>query len=1032
MIEQEITLLTNGRISFQKCGNGLQFGYSKNRGVYSIKVRTSGEWNGLTIRAFWHVPDGKDPASSLVVDGYVDVPASVTAQPGSGCVTFEGSDGTKTVTSADLRYRVSANSGTEDGTEPEPGTPAWQELVGTVKKYSDTAVEAKESAKKSADEAKQALEDTKDVKNQAIEEINSVKEDAKGELETLCDSTRDFANQAKEAADRAKASELAAKDSEDKAKTSEIISTANTAEVAKNLETVRDIKSEIDILDANVSANAASSNENANNARISAEAAKQSETNAALSEASALESKNASAENAAKSQNNASNAKNSADSAKESETKAQEYSNLSQSNANASSESASNAKASEDASKKNADDSATTLQELKDGIASGNFKGEKGDKGDPGPQGPQGEPGPDNLVIITATANATVQGEYIPDTTYSNALADIQANKAVMIKLDNVPGRYYIPYSSSNAEILASAGTVSGSNQSIELYLIKWTAQTNTITLTGTREGCIADGGTAGQVLVKKSDDSFDTEWADSFTIITYDGSTVSIDFDTAYNLLHSRLVILINTNRNISFNLNIYSNSIRGLASIGPGVKSLIVATLYWSKDNINFSFNPYYTIPDGGSTGQVLAKKSNAIGDTEWIAPPSIEIPEDYPQIREDVSKLKEDTAALQARQNILIGTETGNPLSVDDAFPAPLCGLTVYGKSTQDGTPTPDAPVPIVSAGDSGSLTVKVRGKNLWDNFKTLSLGNVEQKKGTYIATTSTMQVDITPTSVGARPLRLKAGNTYTFSLKTTVSISSNKFICLKYTNGEGKNIIFTNIDFVNFVPERDVENVGFILYETVAGDKVYDVQLEMGSKATSYEPYREQLLTLPTPTGLPGIPVTSGGSYTDQSGQQWVCDEVDLERGVKVQRIGNGRVNTSDGSVNEQYRLALDVPGNEGKDGASPCIISITPYTSWTSCVAGTKLYLKNIAKSEGSFYTAEELKALAIDVDFVYQLVTPIETPLTPAEIAAYKALTAYGPDTVVQASDGAGIKLDYQRDVNIAIKKLEDAIASIT
>lgn len=114
MIEQEITLLTNGRISFQKCGNGLQFGYSKNRGVYSIKVRTSGEWNGLTIRAFWHVPDGKDPASSLVVDGYVDVPASVTAQPGSGCVTFEGSDGTKTVTSADLRYRVSANSGTED------------------------------------------------------------------------------------------------------------------------------------------------------------------------------------------------------------------------------------------------------------------------------------------------------------------------------------------------------------------------------------------------------------------------------------------------------------------------------------------------------------------------------------------------------------------------------------------------------------------------------------------------------------------------------------------------------------------------------------------------------------------------------------------------------------------------------------------------------------------------------------------------------------------------------------------------------
>ena len=63
---------------------------------------------------------------------------------------------------------------------------------------------------------------------------------------------------------------------------------------------------------------------------------------------------------------------------------------------------------------------------------------------------------------------------------------------------------------------------------------------------------------------------------------------------------------------------------------------------------------------------------------------------------------------------------------------------------------------------------------------------------------------------------------------------------------------------------------------------------------------------------------------------------------------------------------------------------------------------------------------------------VYRIATPIETPLTPAELAAYKALTTYAPDTVVQASDGAGLKLGYQRDVNIAIKKLEDAIASMT
>ena len=125
-------------------------------------------------------------------------------------------------------------------------------------------------------------------------------------------------------------------------------------------------------------------------------------------------------------------------------------------------------------------------------------------------------------------------------------------------------------------------------------------------------------------------------------------------------------------------------------------------------------------------------------------------------------------------------------------------------------------------------------------------------------------------------------------------------------------------------------------------------------------------KTQTLTLPTPNGLPGIPVTSGGNYTDRNGQQWVCDEVDLEHWVKVQRID---------------KTAFD------------------------------------------STKTLAEQHAI---------LATPIETPLTPAEIAAYKALTIYAPNTVVQATDGAGLELNYQRDVNIVIKNLEDAIASMT
>lgn len=307
---------------------------------------------------------------------------------------------------------------------------------------------------------------------------------------------------------------------------------------------------------------------------------------------------------------------------------------------------------------------------------------------------------------------------------------------------------------------------------------------------------------------------------------------------------------------------------------------------------------------------------------------------------------------------------------------------------------------------------------------------------------------MQVDITPASVGARPLRLKAGNTYTFSLKTTVSISSYKFICLKYTNGKGENIVFANSDFVNFVPERDVENVGFILYETVAGDKVYDVQLEMGSKATSYEPYREQLLTLPTPNGLPGIPVTSGGNYTDQSGQQWVCDEVDLERGVKVQRVNRLKLDALSWRyeltpTNESDTFISDVPASQDGTtrGYSLCQYAVFDGVAYDiemteSCRCYVWVKSVTIQFKAGSGVNSvdafsEWLKARP-NASIFYCLATPIETPLTPAEIAAYKALTTYGPDTVVQAGDGAGIRLEYQRDVNIAIKKLEDAVASMT
>lgn len=330
-------------------------------------------------------------------------------------------------------------------------------------------------------------------------------------------------------------------------------------------------------------------------------------------------------------------------------------------------------------------------------------------------------------------------------------------------------------------------------------------------------------------------------------------------------------------------------------------------------------------FTIPQGmkGDTGAQGEKGEK--GDPGKDAPQEVVLytaqtlnDAQKTQARENIG------AADEARQNILVGTETGNPISVDDAFSAPLRGLTVYGRSTQDGTPTPDAPVPIVSAGDGGSVTV------------TLSDGN-------------------------------------------------------------GKT----------------------------------------------------QTLTLPTPNGLPGIPVNSGGNYTDQSGQQWVCDEIDLKKEVKVQRIASFVIDAKNAKkiiVTNEFskvtaatsaRLATPQKTDRGVRLEKCVFCEVLPWKKdvWARAVNSINFVEDNsvdfaienayLGLSEAS--TDDERKTALVKYftnkpcRVVYRIATPIETPLIPAELAAYKALTTYAPDTVVQASDGAGVKLGYQKDVNIAI-----------
>lgn len=152
MIEYKLSLASSGAVKAPGYEDMLRFGYNKNCGVYRLRVTAADEWKGMKLRVFWHTPEG-DPPASLVENGVVEVPAFVTAVSGEGRITFEGSDGTRTITSADMRYRVAANSGTEDGTMPPLGTPAWQQLVGRVEEVGADARKSAEQAWKSMKQA---------------------------------------------------------------------------------------------------------------------------------------------------------------------------------------------------------------------------------------------------------------------------------------------------------------------------------------------------------------------------------------------------------------------------------------------------------------------------------------------------------------------------------------------------------------------------------------------------------------------------------------------------------------------------------------------------------------------------------------------------------------------------------------------------------------------------------------------------------------------------------------------------------------
>lgn len=217
--------------------------------------------------------------------------------------------------------------------------------------------------------------------------------------------------------------------------------------------------------------------------------------------------------------------------------------------------------------------------------------------------------------------------------------------------------------------------------------------------------------------------------------------------------------------------------------------------------------------------------------------------------------------------------------------------------------------------------------------------------------------------------------------------------------------------------------------------------------------TFEPFKQQLTTLQLPNPLRGIPVDSGGNYTDADGQQWICDYIDRERGKYVQCV---QEIVFDGVSSGKKVTAAD-PAYYSN--ANYAYIETTGIKRYTAVISNKLKYLGSIENVdlECLFVTAvlsisllntrtgivstdsEQQRVDKINVVLkqwydegsplivYYQLANPIETDLTSDQIAAlnlstYQGITNIGTDTMPQVemaveSRGFNLAGDLAQDV---------------
>lgn len=438
-----------------------------------------------------------------------------------------------------------------------------------------------------------------------------------------------------------------------------------------------------------------------------------------------------------------------------------------------------------------------------------------------------------------------------------------------------------------------------------------------------------------------------------------------------------------------------------------------------------------------------------------------------------REQINQNKTDIAGLVEGMTDLapaiLNTASGSVITADDAAEGrPFWGIRVFGRTEQ----------------------VRTTGAQLLDLSD--KIGKTETKNGVTYIINDDQSITVSGktgdyTSFYIKDMALKAG---TYFLKNE-SRDKNKKIFIQLIGDRIKEGVFTL--------DKDVSNIGVYFVFNVFGGTVnifndtVTTMLNEGSTALPWEPYtggkpspspeyqqeivsagesgtinvsisdsgsQSQSLTLATPNGLPGIPVTKDGNYTDADGQQWVCDEIDLERGKYVQRVAEKEVseitwsgagawgNTDDYKTLAFYAYIDGSNINEDWDAVKN--YGICNYATITSNVFNNSI----IGFTLGDYIAFRVLRSLLPDWDennpsndpwvnwlkarkeagnpviVRYALKTPIERDLTPEEITAYKALHTNYPTTVISNDAGAHMEVAYVADTRNYIQNLEQRLSA--